>query len=522
MPATPAPPGPAPLPSGVYGNAFDRELTGVFERREADWRNGAVVYQVLVDRFAPSADLEAKRHLYPAPKTLRPWEEVPTKGEYLPEEKLWSHEIDFWGGDLASTRGRLEYVQELGVDVLYLNPICYSYTNHRYDALDYAKVAPEFGTRGDVVDLADALHERNMRLVLDGVFNHLGRNNEIFRSAESDPSSPYRDWFDFGAQYSGGVRAWALAENLPELVMENPAVQEYIYAGRDSIVRGYLRDGVDGWRLDVAFDLGFRYLEELTDAAHDERPGSLVLGEIASYAKEWFPSVDGILHWTMHKLLIRLATGTIGAAHAQRMLRRMYDEADYESMLKSWVYLDNHDTPRLGHNVPENAARRLAMVVQFTLPGSPNVYYGTELGMTGGDDPEMRAPMRWDLATEDNPWLALTRRLAALRHEYRALRVGNLRWLETDRLLGFERYTDRAEDMVLVLANPSGEAVSESVLVPDSKLMDAVAMVDLLGGQPDIRVDMSLLHVTLPPHGAVVLAPTIALPGGYSPFKRVQ
>ena len=93
-----------------YANRFDIELQGVFETRERDWRNGAVVYQVLVDRFAPAADLAAKRHLYPAPRTLHAWDEVPGKGRYLPEYKLWSHELAFWGGDLASTAARLGYV----------------------------------------------------------------------------------------------------------------------------------------------------------------------------------------------------------------------------------------------------------------------------------------------------------------------------------------------------------------------------------------------------------------------------
>jgi glycosidase len=269
-----------------FANHFDRELAGVFERREADWRNGAVVYQVLVDRFAPPEDLEAKRHLYPAPKRLRAWDEVPTRGEYLEEAKLWSHEIDFWGGDLASTRSRLDHIHGLGADVLYLNPIHLAFTNHSYDSLDYAQVAPQFGTRQDVIDLAETLHGLGMKLVLDGVFNHMGRNSEMFRSAESDPSSRYRDWFDFGEQFPGGVRTWWLAENLPELVMENPAVQEYVYAAHDSIVRSYLRDGTDGWRLDVAVDTGFRYLEELTNAAHAQKPGSLVIGEIATYPRE--------------------------------------------------------------------------------------------------------------------------------------------------------------------------------------------------------------------------------------------
>lgn len=504
-----------------YANAFDRAVAGTFERREADWRVGAVVYQVLVDRFAPSADLAAKRGRYAPPRRLRSWDEAPTKGEYLPGHRLWSHEVDFWGGDLASTRAHLDHIQGLGADVVYLNPIVRSFTNHRYDALHHAEVAPELGTRADVAGLAGDLHGRGMRLVLDGVFNHMGRASEIFRSAEQDPGSPYRDWFDFGPQYPGGVRSWALADNLPELVLENPAVRDYVYAGRDSVVRSYLRDGVDGWRLDVAFDLGMHYLEELTAAAHAERADTLVLGEVAGYPKEWFPALDGVLHWTLHHVLVGIASGRIGPVPGRRMLERVYAECDTERMLASWVFLDNHDTPRLATTVPDPDARRLALTLQHTLPGSPNVYYGTEVGMAGGADPQMRAPMRWDLVTDANPWLALTRTLIAARRRHRALRVGNLRWLETDRLIGYERWTDRAADMVVVLANPADEPVAETVLVPDSKLMDATRMVDLLGG-PDLRVESALLDVALPAHGCQVLVPQVHPPGGYSPYKRVQ
>jgi cyclomaltodextrinase / maltogenic alpha-amylase / neopullulanase len=136
------------------------------------------VYQVLVDRFAPSANLDAKRSLYPAPKVLRTWSEVPKKGTYREDVRVWSHEIDFWGGDLQSTRSKLDYVQGLGADVLYLNPINLAYTNHKYDALDYQKVSPEFGSRDDMKALAVDVHKRGMKLVLDGVFNHMGRNSE--------------------------------------------------------------------------------------------------------------------------------------------------------------------------------------------------------------------------------------------------------------------------------------------------------------------------------------------------------
>ncbi len=532
-----------------YANRFDRELQGVFESREQDWRNGAVIYQVLVDRFVPSADLDAKRHLYPAPKTLHAWSETPTKGRYLESHKLWSHEIAFWGGDLASTASRLDHVQQLGADVLYLNPICLAYTNHKYDALDYLQVSPEYGTRDDVKALAAELHVRGMKLVLDGVFNHMGRNAPIFQEALADwqaeragrPAIPSperapagsggeraggsmaRDWFVFGDQYPGGARAWWRAENLPELNLENPNVREHLYGGANSVVRSYLRDGVDGWRLDVAFDIGFTVLEELTRAAHAEKPGSLVVGEIANYPKEWYPSVDSVMLFIVRHLTLRLVNGQLDAPTYGRMITRLIDDAGIDHALKNWIYLENHDTPRLATAVPDERARRLAQVLQFTLPGAPNLYYGGELDMTGADDPEMRAPMRWDLVTADNAALAWTKQLVAMHQRHRALRVGNYRPITSHRLFAFERHTDRAADTVLVLVNATDETVTETVMVANSKLMDSTRMVDLIdpGSTEELRMWAALLQVTMAPRSFRVLKPDVAPPGGYTNYKRV-
>jgi cyclomaltodextrinase / maltogenic alpha-amylase / neopullulanase len=508
-------------PQMTSANRFDLAAAGIFEAREKDWRNGAVSYHVLVDRFAPAPNLDAKRALYPAPKKLRSWAELPTAGSYLDTAKVWSHEIDFWGGDLQSLAGKLNYVQGLGAEVLYLSPIHLAYTNHKYDALDYQQVSPEFGTRDDVKQLASAVHTRGMKLVLDGVFNHMGRNSPAFRSAEANVQSPYRNWFVFGPQFAGGARAWALAENLPELNLENPAVREHIYAGRDSVVRSWLRDGIDGWRLDVAFDIGPKYLSELTQAAHAEKPGSLVIGEIANYPQEWFPAVDAVLHFTLRRILLATAAGGIDAPTAGRMIARMVADAGIDNMLKSWVYLDNHDTERLATVLPDLAQRQLAQVLQFTLPGAPNLYYGSELNMTGGGDPEQRAPMRWDLVQSDFAPLVWTKKLIQMHQQNRALRVGNFRLAEANKLLVFERYTDRAADTIIVLVNPAATPVKETVLLTNSKLMDNTQMVDLLGG-PEQRVHSSLMNVSLPAQGVMVLKPNVAPAGGYTNYKRVQ
>ena len=505
-----------------HANRYDKPLAGLYEKREADWRNGAIVYQLLVDRFAPSANLEAKRMLYPAPKKLRTWSEEPRQGTYLEAEKLWSHEIDFWGGDLASTMGRLDYVQQLGADVLYLNPIVLAYTNHKYDALDYQQISPEYGQRDDVAKLAAEAKKRGLKLVLDGVFNHMGRNSAKFKDAESNLASPYRDWFVFGKDYKGGVRTWWNAQNLPELNLENPAVRNHLWAAKDSVVRSYLRDGVDGWRLDVAFDIGFNHLEALTNAAHDEKRGSLVVGEIPNYPREWFPSVDGVMHFGLRKLMIALANRDIDGPTFQRMAARMVRDADYEHILKSWVYLDNHDTYRLATTVPDAKARKLAQVLQFTLPGAVNLYYGTEVAMEGGDDPEMRGPMRWDRVAANHPDLAWTRQLVGLRKAHRALRVGDFRTAEASgNVVAFERTTDKAGDTVLVLINPAMTEVQTTVLVANSKLMDGDNLIDQLGGKT-YKLQGSMVETRLPPQTALVLKPRLTTPDGYSNYKRVQ
>ncbi|MBK7615151.1 MAG: hypothetical protein KA375_02210 [Vitreoscilla sp.] len=532
-----------------FANRFDQALAGTFEAREKDWRNGAIVYQVLVDRFAPSANLDAKRALYPAPKTLRRWDETPKNGQFVASANVWSHEIDFWGGDLASLSGKLDYVQQLGADVLYLNPIQLAYTNHKYDALDYLQISPEYGTRDDLRALAKNVHQRQMKLVLDGVFNHMGRNSPIFKAAEAEfeaeragrraapsperaPSgggreaaggTSYRDWFYFDKKMSTGVRVWANAKNLPEINLDLPAVQQYVYAGKDSAVRSYLRDGIDGWRLDVAHDIGFRPLQAITEAAHDEKPGSLVVGELWNYPQEWFPSVDGVMNFTLREIILRSASQRLAPAAASAMITRVVADAGVENLLKSWLMLDNHDTDRLASSLPNPAQRHLAQVLQFTLPGAPNLYYGSELGMTGAGDPGMRAPMRWDLVTDANPELKWTRQLIALRQQHRALRVGNYRAISSEKLIAFERTTDRAADTVMVLVNPGSEAVNETVMVANSKMMNYAPFHNLLHpGGPVPTMLASLMEVNLPPHGVLLLAPNVDPKDGYTVYKRVQ
>jgi glycosidase len=204
------------------------------------------------------------------------------------------------------------------------------------------------------------------------------------------------------------------------------------------------------------------------------------------------------------------------------MVDRMFRDADYEHLLKSWVLLDNHDSPRLATSVPEAKARRLAQVLQFTLPGSPNLYYGTEVGMEGGEDPAMRGPMRWDRVEAGHPDLVWTKQLIALRKANRALRVGDWRTAEASGgVIAFERHTDRVGESIIVIANPQLQPADAAVLLTNSKLMDGDNLVDQLSGQT-LRAQFAMVHTQVPPQTALVLKPQLVRPNGYSNFKRVQ
>ena len=490
-----------------------------FASRQADWRNGAVVYQVFVDRFAPSDRLEKKKHLYATPRSLHPWNEEPVSGHEDKTIGLWSHELAFWGGDLKSLEGKLGYIESLGVDVLYLNPIQAALTNHKYDALDWAEVAPEYGTRKDVLDIARGLHEMGLKLMLDGVFNHMGRNGAKFQSALHDPKSPYRDWFFFGSKYPGGYRAWVNVPNLPEVRVESPSLRDYLWAKPDSVVQKYLTDGVDGWRLDTAYELGPKYLSELTQAAHHAKPGSVVVGEVWNYPAGWFPALDGIMNFYARQIILDMLCHKISVGVASRMLERMVGDVGIEPLLKSWLVLDNHDTSRLKSDLPDEKLRHLAQVLQFTLPGSPVVYYGVEVGMEGKGDPGSRGPMRWDLATPDNPETKWIKKLITLRKSHPALKVGDYVALDSDRLLGFTRKTDRALDTVVVLVNPSDDTISESVSCREGRLMNGGVIKDLLTGVT-VTSYAGIIDVTIPPRTARVFS--LISPKGYTPYKRIH
>jgi glycosidase len=484
---------------------------------------GTIVYQVIVDRFAPSKNVSNKGNFYQPPRTLMRWNETPKKGHYMPEQELWSHELEFWGGDLNSLLDNVDYIHQLGINVLYLNPIHQAFTNHKYDATDYLVISEEYGDKRDLVTLIDAVHTRGMKIVLDGVFNHIGKKASMFQKALKDKKSKYRDWFIFKQNIKGEYRAWQNARNLPELNLENSDVREYLYSGENSVMKHFLKLGIDGWRLDVAHDIGFDILRDITLHMHQINSESLVIGEVWSYPSQWLKSLDGVMNFSLRHLIIQTCQGRIRPQQASSQLNQLIQDSDYERLLTSWLMLDNHDTARLATVLPHKKQRRLAQVLQFTLPGSPNLYYGSELGMTGGDDPEMRSPMDWSKLEEKNATLDWIKKLIAIRQSELALQVGEFKLIHSEHFIAFIRYTDRVSDCCIVVVNLDSIEHTEQLMVPYSKLMNTGEFEELLNEvKISVSISASFINLRLPAHTAVILKPNLAKNNGYTAYKRVR
>lgn len=494
------------LSSAVAMAALTTSPASVFDHREQDWRNGSIVYQVFVDRFHASTPPQERQAAYPSPRNLKEWSEPVRPGQNNPAAGVWSHELDFWGGDLKGIEQKLDYIQSFGTGVLYLTPIFTGLTNHKYDGADYYEVAAEFGSKADFRSLMDKTHGRGMKLMLDGVFNHCGKVAPLFQAAFKDEKHPKRDWFHFGSQYPNGYRGWVGVANLPAWNLENSAVRNFLWKGKDSVVKHWLKEGVDGWRLDVAFELGPDHLKEITQSAHAAKEGSAVVGEISGYPASWEESVDGVFNFMAPNLIIEAVKGSISGGKAGRLLEKMMEDASLDHLLKSWLHLDNHDAPRIASILPDQKDRALAWTALFTLPGSPVIYYGSELGLPGAGDPVNRAPMPWDKVSDSNLDYAWVKKLTEFRSRHRALKVGDFTPLETHDLIAYSRTTDKVRDSVIVVINPTDKEVTETFTTRMGRILSWGEFEDVLS-KDKIRSMMGMFKTTLPPKSVRLYVP---------------
>ncbi|AKI96913.1 cyclomaltodextrinase [Kosmotoga pacifica] len=493
------------------------------------WKR-SIVYQIFPDRFkigeGKTVFEKEKKGLYSLPEQrVKEWQIKPERS------KDGSHQYVFWGGDLRGIIEELEYIATLGTGMIYLTPIFLARSNHKYDTIDYFKIDPAFGTLEDFRELCDRAHDMGMKIIIDGVFNHIGEASKWFNKlklfgdntgAYNDPDSEFRDFFYFNGN---NYRGWMNAKTLPELHLENSSLQEILFKGEDSVIKYWLRQGADGWRLDCAFDLGYEFNRMIVDEARKVKEDALIIGEVWNYPKGWNTDagLDGLMNYFFRTIIFDLVRRELEPHIAGRILEKTVEDCGIDYLNTCWNILSSHDVPRLSSEFEDEKDIRLAIGLQYTLPGVPMIYYGEELEMEGGIDPENRGAMEWDKLQKNPPRKTFYERLGKIWKSHRAIREGGFEVLSTSSngVLAFKRHTENIDELVVVAFNFQLEECNVNVYLNEGTFMNGTPMVDLLTDER-FSTHTGKISVKIPGRGFVLLRPEISRNMlKYTPYKRI-
>lgn len=439
-----------------------------------DWAKGAVIYQVFPDRFhaVGKPDLTGKLEPYTVHKH---WNE---DVDWRPTADGQVLNNDFFGGNFRGITEKMDYIASLGVGILYLNPISKSFSSHRYDTGDYKTPDPMLGTEADFADMCRAAHDRGIRVVLDGVYSHTGSDSLYFnkngtfpgKGAYQSQESPYSSWYTF-YRWPGSYRSWWDFDTLPTVNKMDPGFLDYIIRDEDSVVAHWMKLGADGFRLDVADELPDEFIRLLRKRIRGIKPDALLIGEVWEDAsnkiaygqrRRYFTDgeLDSVMNYPFRTAIINFMRGFDSGRGLKDTVMSIMENYPPQVAACNMNLLGTHDTPRiltalvddfdgsreekakrrLSRNQMEVARERLLMAsfLQYTLPGSPSLYYADETGMEGYKDPFNRRTYPW--GREDQELVNHFRHLGRLRRELTPLRLGDIQFFQAaDKHLGFTR-----------------------------------------------------------------------------------
>lgn len=451
-----------------------------------EWFKGGVMYQIFPDRFCKVGEAPQLKGRI----NREDWGGLPS---YRPNEKGKVLNNDFFGGNFKGIQSKLDYLKELGVTVIYCNPIFEAASNHRYDTSDYMKIDPILGTEKDFKELIDAAKEKGIRVILDGVFNHTGDNSVYFNKYGEYPSvgayqskeSPYYSWYSF-QEFPDKYSSWWGIDILPEVNENSEDYQRFIF-DKGGVLKKWLEFGIGGYRLDVADELPDFFLQKLRKSVKEEDENAIIIGEVwedasnkIAYSKrrEYLHGyeLDSVMNYPLKDAIIQyIQTGNAtDLLNCIRVLMNHYPKQTLDCLMNilgthdtariltvlGGIYCHNKDemaSPRayMSENSKENAIEKLKMaaVLQFTLPGVPCIYYGDENGMEGHIDPFCRQCFDWEhLNTE---LISFYKTLGKIRENYREIFLdGKFEEMHTeDGLIYYKR--EKSNKSIYVYVNNS-------------------------------------------------------------------
>lgn len=427
---------------------------------------GRVIYQIFPDRFCKvgECNLAGKLEPYTIHENI---DEIP---QYMPNSEGKILNNDFYGGNLNGIKSKLPYLKDLGVNIIYLNPIFKAYSNHRYDTCDYMTIDPMLGTENDFIVLCDEAHKLGIKIILDGVFSHTGcdsiyfdKYNKFGGGAYSDENSKFRAWYNFES-YPDKYESWWGIDTLPCTNELNDDYIRYIITDENSVVKHWLRAGADGFRLDVADELPDKFIKLLHDTVKSEKTNAVIYGEVWEDAsnkiaygtrRKYFTDceLDSVMNYPFRNAIIGLVKNTITSERFAAEIMTIVENYPHDVLHCLMNSLSTHDTDRIittltgaDTSAPkEEKAKyvfsdseialavsrlKIAVFLQFFLPGSPCIYYGDEIGMLGFNDPFNRAYFN-----ENNKNIEINelyKHMAMMKNSIDELKYGNLEFSAKD------------------------------------------------------------------------------------------
>lgn len=470
----------------LAGGKLDPKTVKTFE--VPAWVSRSIIYQIFPDRFENGSRSND-------PKIVTPWNGVPTFGNRM-------------GGDFAGIGKRANYLKALGVGAIYLNPIFASPSNHRYEADDFQKADKELGTNQEFFALSKSLKGQGIRTILDFAYNHSSPGTVQFKDLiAKGENSKFKTWY-FPKSYpikvgeNPNYEAWYGFPSMPKLNVMNPEVSNFLIETSKFWIKNA---GIDGMRLDVANEVDMRFWRKMRPIVKAANPNLWIVGEIWGDGNPWLKGdqFDSVMNYQFREAILRfVAAGSEDAHQFKDRLLRVHNSYPTQVSKNMMNLLGSHDTPRILNECGGDREKaKIAATIQFTWIGQPSVYYGDELGMSGGRDPENRKGMQWELATQDNDMLRHYKTLAKTRNKFGVYADGDVKAFEVSengRAGAFVRANGTSASITAFNLSDQEQTVSLSQGVPSGKYFDIFSGASTNAGRPEI-------HIKLKPKSSTVL-----------------
>ncbi len=433
------------------------------------WFKEGIVYQIFVDRFR-NGNKDGK---VDNPKKnsfiYGTWQDEPM---YIRDASGKVVRWDFYGGNLKGVIEKLEYLKNLGVDIIYLNPIFEASSNHKYDTANYKSIDPMFGDENIFKELCHKAEQLGIKIILDGVFNHTGSDSIYFNKFGNYPSlgayqsksSTYYKWYIF-SEYPDKYECWWGIDNHPSIDEMNEDYINFIIKDKDSVINKWMKLGASGWRLDVADELPDEFIKLIKSHIKEIKDDTVLIGEVwedasnkISYSRKrqylFGEELDSVTNYPFRNLVISFINSQITAVDFIRNIMSLYENYPRESFYSNLNILGTHDTERILTSIDKDNRKNMyklimALSIQMTIPGVPLIYYGDEAGITGGKDPLNRKPYPWEHENIDiyNIYKATIK----LRKKHEFFIKGDLSFHDINEdILCYERNYDKTKAIIII------------------------------------------------------------------------